>query len=165
MIDDLKRSADLRWLFDPVLHSSVDPLVLNAEEPFNPKIRAWLGLYRRAHICFYFCGLQAHCIDPLTNQNCIITYSWYLKYTNILSQRMQVWWWPQKLLHPAITVPLIPICHSHWCSLWLSKQICTPRRYPDPGKGFFFYIFLFNFAWHPWTKWLARVPLKLITEV
>ena len=51
----------------------------------------------------------------------------YLKYTNILPQRMQVWWWPQKSLHPPISVPLIPICHSHWCSLWL-KQICTPGR-------------------------------------
>ena len=28
MIYDLKRSVDIRWLFDPVLHSSLDDLVI-----------------------------------------------------------------------------------------------------------------------------------------
>ena len=76
IIDDLKRSVDLCWLFDLVLHSSLDLLVLNAEEPFNPKIWAWLGLCRCAHICFYFCGLRARC----------------------------AWFWPQKSTHWLINV-------------------------------------------------------------
>ena len=127
IIDDLKRSVDLCWLFDLVLHSSLDLLVLNAEEPFNPKIWAWLGLCRCAHICFYFCGLRARCVWFWPQKLHHKIFMIYLKYTNILPQRMQVWWWPQKSLHPPISVPLIPICHSHWCSLWL-KQICTSGR-------------------------------------
>ena len=110
---------------------------------FTPKIRAWPGLYKSAwlglckcaNICFYFCGLGARCwpqksthwlipVQSKLHHNILMI---YLEYTNILSQRMQVWWWPQKSLHPPISVPLIPICHSHWCSLWL-KQICTPGR-------------------------------------
>ena len=92
MIDDLKRSVDLRWLFDPVLHSSINPLVLNAEEPFNPRIRAWLGRY--THICFYFCGLWARCVWfwPQKSTQWLISvqsklhpkiFMIHLKYTNV----------------------------------------------------------------------------------
>ena len=51
MIYDLKRSVDLRWLFDPVLHSSLDDLVL-----FCFKRRSWNYFRLPAKVHDYLCA-------------------------------------------------------------------------------------------------------------
>ena len=147
---------------------------------FTPKIRAWPGLYKSAwlglckcaNICFYFCGLGARCwpqksthwlipVQSKLHHNIFMIFEIYQYLVSAYAGVMVT----SKVVPPTDQRPL-----DTNLSLTLMQPLTVETNMHTPKisrsrEGIFFYIFLFNFAWHPWTKWLARVPLKLITGV
>ena len=77
MIYDLKRSEDLRWLFEPVLHSSLDDLVCQAAGVTNQSNCSYgqVDQKRKIEICIIYpihriCVMFNVCNDGEEETNC-----------------------------------------------------------------------------------------------